>query len=317
MVIAQSGGDFMNIKRAEYIKMIVREGSITAAARKLYISQPALSQTVKQAEDELGVKLLVRGDGPLRLTYAGEKFIQAADKISLAQQLLENQLQEIRKENSGRLRLGISVQRGMQILPGALPAFIRKYPNVDIELTEAGSARLEEMVWQGRVDLALAAIDSASPNLVYRLIEKEVIGILAGKDSVLCRKFPSGTEVTLEDALEDRFVSLKPGHSVRVVQDRLFHRSNKIPNILLETDSLAVAKRVALETGSCMFCSDIFADETVYRQGGFYPLRDYENNRHFYACYRKGEALPRFTEDFISMIAEVLGQEKVVSITFD
>ncbi len=300
----------MNLKQAQYIRTIVQEGSITAAARKLYISQPALSQTVRQAETELGVKLLVRGEGSLRLTYAGEKYLQAADKIQVARQQLENQLQEIRRENSGRLRLGISVQRGMQILPLALPEFIEKYPHVDIELTEAGSARLEEMVWQGRVDLALAAIDSTSPNLVYRLIEKEVIGILAGRDSALCRNLPSGTPVTLEDVQDERFVSLKSGHSVRVVQDKLFHSSRKTPFILLETDSLAVAKRVALETGSCMFCSDIFADETVYRQGGFYPLRDYENNRHFYACYRKGETLPRFAEDFIGMITAVLEQGK-------
>ncbi len=297
----------MNIKQAQYIRTIIQEGSITAAARKLYISQPALSQTVRQVEDELGVKLLVRGDGPLRLTYAGEKYLEAADRIQVAQEQLENQLREIRQENSGRLRLGISVQRGMQILPRALPGFIEKYPHVDIELTEAGSARLEEMVWQGRVDLALAAIDTTSPNLVYRLIEKEVIGVLAGKGSELCRKFPDGTEVRLEDVLENRFVSLKPGHSVRVVQDKLFHRSRELPHILLETDSLAVAKQVALETGSCMFCSNIFVDETVKRQGGFYPLQGYENKRHFYACYRKGELLPRFAEDFISMISDVLG----------
>ena len=306
----------MNIKHASYIRAIVQEGSITAAARKLYISQPALSQVLRQVESELGVTLLDRGASPFQLTYAGEKYLQAADAIVAAKERLETQLREIRQESSGRLRLGISVQRAIQILPHVLPRFVQQYPEVDIELTESGSARLEEMVRQGKVDLALAAIDSASPHLVYELIEREVIGILAGKGSKLYGNFPDGTEVALAAAQEDNFISLKPGHSVRVVQDMLFRQSEKVPHVLLETDSLEVAKRVALETGACMLCSNIFVDEAVRRQGGFYPLQDYENHRHFYACTRKGERLPRFAADFIRIVAEVLDQGDKTSRTF-
>ena len=298
----------MNIKHAHYIRAIVREGGITAAARKLYVSQPALSQVLRQVESELGVKLLDRGVSPVCLTYAGEKYLQAADAILAANELLETQIREIRQESRGRLRLGISVQRAIQVLPHALPAFIEMYPEVEIELTEEGSARLEEMVRQGQVDLALAAIDSASPHLEYRLIEREVIGILAGRGSRLCREYLDGTEVELAAALDDAFISLKAGHSVRVVQDMLFRRSEKTPCILLETDSLEVAKRVALGAGACMLCSNIYADESVHSQGGFYPLRGYENHRHFYACCRKGEPLPRFASDFIRIVAQVLEQ---------
>ena len=62
----------MNIKQAQYIQTIASEGSITAAAKKLYISQPSLSQMVRQVEKELGVTLFDRTSLPLRLTYAGE-----------------------------------------------------------------------------------------------------------------------------------------------------------------------------------------------------------------------------------------------------
>ena len=96
---------------------------------------------------------------------------------------------------------------------------------------------------------------------------------------------------------------------LRVVQDRLFRESGLKPHILLETDSLEIAKQVALKSGACMLCSDIFVDESVRRYGAFYPLRDYENHRHFYACSRKGEKLPRYAEDFIKIVTRVLNKD--------
>ena len=62
----------MNLKQARYIQTIAQEGSITAAARKLYISQPSLSQMLKQVEAELGAALFDRSVSPVHLTLAGE-----------------------------------------------------------------------------------------------------------------------------------------------------------------------------------------------------------------------------------------------------
>ncbi len=296
----------MNLKQAHYIRTIAQEGSITAAARKLYVSQPSLSQMVRQVEGEYGVALFDRTVSPLRLTYAGEKYLQAANVMLMTNDRLENELREIRQENSGLLRLGISVQRAIQILPVALPWFVMQYPRVSIAMREEGSARLEEALESGEIDLALAAIESVSPRLSYTLIEEEVIGVLAGKDAAIAQQLPSGTPISLSMIREDAFVSLKPGHSVRVVQDRLFREGGLKPQILLETDSLEVAKRVALRAGACMLCSDIFVDDYARRMGVFYPLMDYENRRHLYACWRKGEKLPRYAEGFIQIVARIL-----------
>lgn len=296
----------MNIKQARYIQTIAQEGSITAAAKALYISQPSLSQMLRQVEEELGVALFNRSVSPFQITYAGEVYLQAAATILAANEHMENQLRDIKAENGGRLRLGISVQRAMQVLPVVLPQFVLRYPKVEIELFEEGSARLEELIVKGQVDLAIAAIESTSPNLAYELIEKEVIGIIAGKGSHLADTFPSGVPIDLGDTRWDSYVSLRQGHSVRVVQDKLFRQNGLKPHILLETDTLEVAKRVALEAGACMLCSNIYADEMVRQKGGFYPLRDFENHRHFYACYRKGERLPRYATDFIHMVTDAL-----------
>ena len=296
----------MNLKQALYIRTVAQEGNITAAAKKLYVSQPSLSQMIRQVESEYGVTLFDRTVSPLRLTYAGEKYLTAANVMLMANERLENELREIRQESSGLLRLGISVQRAIQILPVALPWFTMQFPKVSVDLREEGSARLEKLLEDGEIDLALAAIESVSPQLSYTLIEKEIVGVLAGRGAAIAQQLPPGTPITLSMIREDAFVSLKPGHSVRVVQDALFRAEGVRPQILLETDSLEVAKRVAIQAGACMLCSDIFVDDYARRGGVFYPLMDYENKRHLYACWRKGEKLPRYAEGFVQIVGRIL-----------
>ena len=275
----------MNMKQALYFKTIAQYGTITAAAKQLYISQPSLSQTLRQIEDEVGTPLFDRSTSPFHLTYAGERYLKAVEAMLDIETRLKEEIESIRRDDGGRLRLGISVTRAMQVLPDVIPIFTKAYPNVTIELTEAASASLEGLLQKGQIDLALAALEANEANIAYELIEKESIGILAGKDSQLAQLVPSGTPISLEMVEKEAFVSLDTSHSSRIIQDRLFRRYNIRPKILLETSSLEVARRVALKSGACMVLPDVYADEFVFNSGGaFYPLKDYENHLHFYAC---------------------------------
>ena len=299
----------MNMKQALYFKTIAQYGTITAAAKQLYISQPSLSQTLRQIEDEVGTPLFDRSTSPFHLTYAGERYLKAVEAMLDIETRLKEEIESIRRDDGGRLRLGISVTRAMQVLPDVIPIFTKAYPNVTIELTEAASASLEGLLQKGQIDLALAALEANEANIAYELIEKESIGILAGKDSQLAQLVPSGTPISLEMVEKEAFVSLDTSHSSRIIQDRLFRRYNIRPKILLETSSLEVARRVALKSGACMVLPDVYADEFVYNSGGaFYPLKDYENHRHFYACYRNDENTKKYIRDFVSITTSVLNQ---------
>ena len=101
----------MNLKQALYVKTIAETGSLTAAAKQLYISQPSLSQMLRTVEAESGIALFDRSMQPLRLTYAGEKYLEAAESMLLTEERLQKQFREIRNEQAGRLRIGISVSR--------------------------------------------------------------------------------------------------------------------------------------------------------------------------------------------------------------
>ena len=299
----------MNMKQALYFKTIAQYGTITAAAKQLYISQPSLSQTLRQIEDEVGTPLFDRSTSPFHLTYAGERYLKAVEAMLDIETRLKEEIESIRRDDGGRLRLGISVTRAMQVLPDVIPIFTKAYPNVTIELTEAASASLEGLLQKGQIDLALAALEANEANIAYELIEKESIGILAGKDSQLAQLVPSGTPISLEMVEKEAFVSLDTSHSSRIIQDRLFRRYNIRSKILLETSSLEVARRVALKSGACMVLPDVYADEFVFNSGGaFYPLKDYENHRHFYACYRNDENTKKYIRDFVSITTSVLNQ---------
>lgn len=192
----------MNVRQALYIRTIAEEKGVTAAAKKLHISQPSLSQMLRQIEEEAGTPLFERGTQVFHPTYAGERYLHAAEVILNTNEILENELREIRGEERGRLRLGISVQRSIQLLPKVLPEFTRLYPKVEFRLREAGSAHLEQMVQSGQVDLALASVEPASPQLEYRLIHRERIGILTGPGSPLAQRVPSGSSIPLSEAMD-------------------------------------------------------------------------------------------------------------------
>lgn len=299
----------MNMKQALYFKTIAKYGTITAAAKQLYISQPSLSQTLRQIEDEVGTPLFDRSTSPFHLTYAGERYLKAVEAMLEIDARLKAEIESIRHEDGGRLRLGISVTRAMQVLPDVIPIFSKEYPNVTLELTETASANLEGLLQKGEVDLALAATEPSEVNITYELIEKESIGILAGKGSNIAGKISSGTPITLRDVEKEDFVALDISHSSRIIQDRLFRRYNFHPRILLETSALEVGRRVALKSGACMVLPDVYADSFVFSQGGaFYPLADYDNHRHFYACYRNGENVKKYVRDFITISSAVLAQ---------
>lgn len=307
----------MNLKQAQYVKTIAECGSITAAAKKLFVSQPSLSQMLRQLEQETGLPIFDRSTSPMRLTYAGEKYLHAAERILAANAELDSQLREIRQEHAGRLRLGISVTRAMQVMPLVMPIFQQQYPNVSLQMTESGSANLEEMLRGGSIDLAFAALESTSPSLAYELLEQETIGVLAGRDAAITRRNPNGTALPLEAFRRECFVSLTKGHSSRITQDKLFRKYGLTPSILLETDALEVGRRVALEAGACMLLPSIYIDGYCYqRKGCFYPLADYENHRHFYACYRKDEFVPQYARDFIQITASALARHEAQRMDF-
>ena len=173
----------MNEKHMQYVLTVLKEGSFTSAAKKLYVSQPSLSQIIKTAESNLGAPIFNRSTDPITLTPAGQLYVEAARQVTTISTNLVKQVEELSNEEFGKIRLGISVQRGMELLPELYPRFKKRFPHVEIELHEQGSATMEKSVLEGEVGIALLTTFPKHADLYYDLIQEK--GMEAAYDQIL------------------------------------------------------------------------------------------------------------------------------------
>lgn len=299
----------MNSKHTHYVLTVLREGSITAASKKLFVSQPALSQSIKQIEQDLGAPIFDRSTDPISLTVAGQKYVDAAQRMLDIERNLRAEIAETKKEIHGRIRVGLSMQRGLQLLPQVIPEYSRQYPFIRVELVEHGSATLERLTSEGQCDMALIATSEKPNKLNYALIENEQVVLIAAKTTDLAHRFPDGTPISISEAHTEHFVSMSPGHSVRTIQDRLFEQHHISPSILLESKNMEAAKHAAAHSGAVMLIPHVYvADSPELRDIiNCYPIIGNDYERHFYLVYRKGMHLPRYMEDFVRIVCQVRG----------
>ena len=120
----------MTSKELLYIKTVAEEGSISIAAKKLYMSQPSLSQSLKRIETNLSSELFIRKSGGLKLTLAGEKYYKAASKILKIYENMQMEISDINNLKMGKLSLGITGHLGRLILPDVISNFKKDYPDI-------------------------------------------------------------------------------------------------------------------------------------------------------------------------------------------
>jgi len=198
------------------------------------------------------------------------------------------------------------VQRSMQVLPYILPKFKRAYPHVEIQVHEHGSATTEALVLEGSVDFACLTTYPRHEELEYILVDSEDLVLLTSRHSALAHRIPAGTPIDITEAKDETFVNIKPGHSVRTTQDRLFIQKEMHPNVLLETMSIEVAKRTVIACDAAMICPSNYIEMSpdLLPDCVTYPIIGIEHNRNFYICHRKDRYLTKYMKDFIRMLTD-------------
>ena len=297
----------MNEKHMQYVLTVLKEGSFTSAAKKLYVSQPSLSQIIKTVESNLGAPIFNRSTDPITLTPAGQLYVEAARQVTTISTNLRKQVEELSNEEFGKIRLGISVQRGMELLPELYPRFKKRFPHVDLELHEQGSATMEKSVLEGEVGIALLTTFPRYEELVYDLIQEEQLVLIVNRGCALAKRIEPGTPIDILEARDETFVSSRSGHSVRTIQDSLFITRDMKPKIDLETISIEVGKHVVTTSPVVMACPDAYVDTSNSADSPYfsYPISGVENPRHFYACYRKDMYLTKYMKGFLAIVHEL------------
>lgn len=297
----------MNEKHMQYVLTVLKEGSFTNAAKKLYVSQPSLSQIIKTAESNLGTPIFDRSTDPITLTPAGQLYVEAARQVTTISTNLRKQVEELSKEEFGTIRLGISVQRGMELLPELYPRFKKRFPHVGLELHEQGSATMEKSVLEGEVGIALLTTFPRHEELVYDLIQEEKLVLIVNRECELAKRIAPGTPIDILEARDETFISSQSGHSVRTIQDSLFITRDMKPKIDLVTISIEVGKHVVAASPVVMACPDSYVETDNSPDSAYfsYPILGVETPRHFYACYRKDMYLTKYMKGFLEILHEI------------
>ncbi len=297
----------MNLNRGQYILTILEEGSISAAARRLFISQAALSQTVRLVEEEVGLPVLERGRGEVKLTYAGERYVETIRQMLLLERSFYHEIDEIKREQSGELRFGIPLQNGALILPPILAEFQKAFPEVRLKITEKGSPELTSLLLQGDLDLALVRTAFCEKGLIYQKLQAEQLGLLAGKGSGLYERFEEGTALSIQQAEGERFVFMKKGHSSRFTQDKLLEKKKIKLNCILELDSFETAKNVVAHSGAVLFVSysTLQRDEAMMARTKFFPLKDASNEENTYLTCNEATYLTPYMKKWKELLQDL------------
>ena len=154
------------LNEIKYVYAVYQERSFTKAAKKLYISQPALSNMVKKAEREIGSPIFDRSTVPLTLTKEGEFYIRTIQQIMLLEKNLKDYFQDIRSLNAGSLSVGGSSFFCSFILPEIIGKFRARHPNISINLLGGNMKELREGAEDESLDLFLeTAVKQDDPTL--------------------------------------------------------------------------------------------------------------------------------------------------------
>lgn len=147
----------MTIIQLEYLLAVANCGSFSLAAEHCFVTQPSLSMQVKALEEELGVVLLDRSKKPVIPTEAGEVVMEQARETLRAYNGIREAVAELKGETAGKLRLGVIPTIAPYLLHKFIPAFVRDYPKVELEISEMITSEIVEALKRDRIDAALVA----------------------------------------------------------------------------------------------------------------------------------------------------------------
>lgn len=145
----------MTTKELLYVKTVADEHNISKAAKKLFIAQPSLSQSIQRIEDSIGTTLFNRTSTGLTLTFAGERYYHMAVQILKMYEDFQLEISDINNLKTGRIHVGITSHLGTLVLPRVLPAYKKIGPHVEITITEENTASLEQQLLAGKLDFAV------------------------------------------------------------------------------------------------------------------------------------------------------------------
>ncbi|MGL5190179.1 MAG: LysR substrate-binding domain-containing protein [Cetobacterium sp.] len=301
----------MDLNKLNYLLVISEEKSFSNAAKKLFISQPSLSQYVSNLENELGIKIFNRNKYPITLTSSGEVFIKNIKEMLNLKGKMLREINNFSIKNLNSLKIGISPFRSPYILPLIIPEMKKLYPDVKLIIIEKTAKELEKLLEKEEIDIALMSLPLAKKNLDFIKFYTEETFLITPKNDYYSN-LSVNTKISLKDLKTESFILPSKGIKIREKINSLFYNNHFFPQIYLEIETqetiLSLIK-IGLGIGFTSNMSLIHKDwkDDFY----IFSLEEEKIIRDFAIVYKKNRLLNEVENILIETLLKIFKTEEL------
>lgn len=307
----------------EYMYAVYEEKSFSKAAKRLFISQPSLSITVKRIEEKIGYPVFDRSSKPLKLTEFGKEYIRAVEKIRSLEDQFADYINDVDNLKTGHLVLGGSNLYSSWVLPSLMGDFSRKFPQIRLELKEETTAELTALLGSGKIDLMLDNC-TLDEQVFERCLYEEEHLLLAVPESfsvngdlekyrltaaqVRERKFlePDVEPVSLTYFEGLPFIMMKSENDTGQRAALMLKESGITPQVAFELDQQMTSFNVTCSGMGVSFISDTLIRRIPFEGNvAYYRLPGEHGVRKSYFYWKRGRYFTRAMAEFLKISGRI------------
>ncbi|WP_083189707.1 LysR family transcriptional regulator [Orenia metallireducens] len=289
----------INLREIKIFATVCKTNSMSEAARQLYMTQPAVSQTIIDLEEKLQVKLFERMNKRLVLTHAGEILLKYSKRIILIMDEAENTLEDIANLKVGKLRVGASMTIGTYLLPLIIKEFNKKYPEINLNLVIDNTSVIEEKILNNDIDIGLVEGLIGAKDIFFDSFYHDKLFLVCSKDNPLTQK----KTIDREDIENQHFISREEGSGTKEIIDKIMNAYNINYQIKHTLNNIeAIKKSIKNNLGISILPDIAIQEELLKGELIKLNLRDIQFQRSFNLIYHKDKNLTNLLKQFIDHI---------------
>ena len=207
----------MKLRQLQAFKTVLDEGSITLAAKRFGITQPAMSTLIAKLEDEIGFSLFDRHKGRLRATPEAVRFHEEVDQALNGFDKVARTARDIRDLSIGQLRVASFPGLSLEFLPRVVAEFVRKHPDVNLSLQTRSSIQVKEWLASQLFDIGIAELPVDHPAVEVEPFSVDCVCALPDQHPLTQLDIVTPAEIATYP-----FISLNPDHMTHFRLKRVF-----------------------------------------------------------------------------------------------
>ena len=231
--------DPMELRHLRYFLAVAEVGSFSRAADRLGISQPTLSQQMRDLEAALRVSLFQRRGKRILLTSAGLIFQEHARAILRQFESFLQELSSQPQQLRGALHLGVVPILNVPLVPHLLGLFAAKHPGISIIVDEISSTEIETALEEGRMDVGLGFVTRYSPNLRYERLCTDEFALVVSEEHAWSKR----RKIPFAELHQQRLLQLTDSFVMRHMTDEICRKHQVRPRTVAEISSIETLLR--------------------------------------------------------------------------